>query len=111
MQKLKQVASALEAVVLRPYYPVSALFRMHRDRDGLRIDFMGQIDGVQAYEGVRGRAEVYKVGGQQLLVANPADVTLDEQGDKRGKDLAVIDTQTGSAMTKQFPKKRANTAV
>jgi hypothetical protein len=36
------VAIALEAVILRPYYPVSALFRQ---RHGLQIDFMGQIDG------------------------------------------------------------------
>ena len=28
MQKLKLVANALEAVILRPYYPVSALFRL-----------------------------------------------------------------------------------
>ena len=28
MQKLKRVATALEAVILRPYYPVSALFRL-----------------------------------------------------------------------------------
>jgi hypothetical protein len=47
MRKLKRVAEALEAVILRLYYPVSALFRLQRDRDGLQIDFMGQIDGVK----------------------------------------------------------------
>lgn len=67
MQKLKLVADALEAVILRPYYPVSALFRLHRERDGLQIDFMGHIDGVKSYEGVRGRAGVYQIGGQKLL--------------------------------------------
>jgi len=32
MQKLKRVAGALGAVILRPYYPVSALFRLQRER-------------------------------------------------------------------------------
>ena len=50
LQKLKLVAVALEAVILRPYYPVSALFRLQRESDGLQIDFMGHIDGVKSYE-------------------------------------------------------------
>lgn len=45
MRKLKLVAAALEAVIMRPYYPVSALFRLHRERDGLQIDFMGHQPG------------------------------------------------------------------
>src|SRR3954467_2927952 len=73
MQKLKQVAAALGAVILRPYYPVSALFRLHRERDGLQIDFMGQIDGVRSYEGVRDRAGVYQIGGHKLLAASLDD--------------------------------------
>jgi hypothetical protein len=56
MQKLKLVAGALDAVILRPYYPVSGLFRVHRDRDGLQINFTSHMDGVRSYEGVRGRA-------------------------------------------------------
>ena len=56
-RNMQKVATALEAVILRPYYPVSALFRLHRERDGLQIDFMGHIDGVQSYEGVRDRAD------------------------------------------------------
>jgi len=45
MRKLKQMATALEAMILRSYFPVAALFRLQRDRDGLQIDFMGQIGG------------------------------------------------------------------
>src|SRR5580704_8774835 len=52
MQKLKQVATELEAVILRPYYPVSAFFRLHREQDGLQIDFMYRTDSAQLYEGV-----------------------------------------------------------
>jgi predicted nucleotidyltransferase len=91
MQKLKRVAEALEAVILRPYYPVSALFRLQRDRDGLQIDFMGRIDGVKSYESVRGRAASYEIGGQKLLAASLDDIIRSKRAAGRGKDLAVID--------------------
>ena len=91
MQKLKRVAMALEAVILRPYYPASALFRLQRDRDGLQIDFMGQIDGVKSYESVRGRAASYEIGGQKLLAASLDDIIRSKRAAGRGKDRAVID--------------------
>ncbi len=91
MQKMKLVATVLEAVILRPYYPASALFRLHRERDGLQIDFMGHIDGVQSYEGVRGRARLYEIGGQKLLAASLDDIIRSKRAAGRGKDLAVID--------------------
>jgi len=76
MQKLKRVATVLEAVILRPYYPASALFRLQRDRDGLQIDFMGQIDGVKSYESVRGRAASFEIGGEKLLAASLDDIII-----------------------------------
>lgn len=91
MQKLKRVATALEAVILRPYYPVSALFRLQRERDGLQVDFMGYIDGVQSYEGVRARAQKYFVGGHALLTASLDDIISSKRAAAREKDLAVID--------------------
>jgi len=104
------VATALEAVILRPYYPVSALFRLHRERDGLQVDFMGQIDGVQSYEGVRDRAEVYEIGGQRLLAASLDDIIRSKRAAGRGKDLAVIDilekTRDEEAIAKE-PGKRS----
>jgi predicted nucleotidyltransferase len=90
MQKLKRVATALEAVILRPYYPVSALFRLHRERDGLQIDFMGHIDGVESYEGVRRGAGTYEIGGQKVLAASLDDIIRSKRAAGRGKDRAVI---------------------
>lgn len=67
MRKLKQVATALEAMILRSYFPVSALFRLQRDRDGLQIDSMGQIGGVKSYEIVCEAAPLpIEIGGQKL---------------------------------------------
>jgi hypothetical protein len=39
LKTLKAIASDLGAVILRPYYPVSGLFRIARDADGLQLDF------------------------------------------------------------------------
>ena len=91
MQKLKQVADTLGAVILRPYYPVSGLFRLHRERDGLQIDFMAHIDGVKSYEGVRSRADEFRIGGQKLLAASLDDVIQSKRAADRDKDRSVID--------------------
>jgi hypothetical protein len=75
LRKLKALAAALDAVILRPYYPASDLFRIVRDEDGLQIDFMGSIHGVRSLASLRSRARVVKFEGGQLLVATLADVT------------------------------------
>src|SRR5580692_11246138 len=109
MQKLKLVADALEAVILRPYYPVSALFRLHRDRDGLQVDFMGHIDGVQSYEGVRGRAGLYQIGGQKLLAASLDDIIRSKRAAGREKDravIAILERTRDEEATAKEPEKR-----
>jgi hypothetical protein len=90
MQRLKAVAQELGATILRPYYPVSALFRLQRDLDGLQIDFMGHIDGFASYESVRSRAEVVPIGGQAVLVASLADIIQSKRAAGREKDTAVL---------------------
>jgi hypothetical protein len=89
--KLKRRARALSAVVLRPYYPVSNLFRIVRDDDGLQVDFMGTIHGIRSFEGVRNRATMISVGSQELRVASLADIIKSKRAAGRPRDLAVID--------------------
>jgi hypothetical protein len=43
-------------MLLRPYYPVSGLFRIERDEDSLHVDFMSRIDGVRSLAALRSRA-------------------------------------------------------
>ena len=84
MQKLKLVADALGAVVLRFYYPVSALFRLQRN--GLHIDFMSKLDGITSYERLRGRAGVFHIGGQKLFAASLDDIARDGAALKKKSD-------------------------
>ena len=47
LQKLRALADRLGATILRPYYPVSDLFRLARDADGLQIDSMATVHGLR----------------------------------------------------------------
>lgn len=54
--KLQRVADLLSATAMRPFYPVSDLYRVVRDEDGLQLNFMARIHGPRSYEGLRDRA-------------------------------------------------------
>ena len=90
LQKLKQLARALDATVLRPYYPVSDLYRVVRDDDGLQIDFLGTIHGLRSLAAVRSRASVVEVGDVQIVVASLADIIKSKRAARRPRDLAVL---------------------
>jgi hypothetical protein len=61
-------------MVLRPYYPVSGLFRVVRDDDGLQVDFMATVHGFKSFESVRSRATVIELDGTPIVVASLADI-------------------------------------
>jgi hypothetical protein len=74
LAKLKRFAVRLEAVILRPYYPASKLFRVMNDDRGLQADFMPAIHGVKSFNSLRSRAEKMDFGGHNLWVANRTDI-------------------------------------
>lgn len=88
---IKRVAKLLGAVVLRPCYPVSDLFRVVRDDDGMQIDFMGTIHGIRSFEGLRRRASSFDFAGSTLWVASLDDVIKSKRAAGRPRDLAVLD--------------------
>jgi predicted nucleotidyltransferase len=90
LKKLKSIASELDAVILRPYYPISGLFRITRDRDGLQLDFMTGIHGVATFEGLRKRSNAVRFGDAQLMVAALADIIKSKRAAGRPQDLAVL---------------------
>jgi Nucleotidyl transferase of unknown function (DUF2204) len=91
LTKLKALARGLRATILRPYYPVSDLYRLVRDDDGLQLDFMATIHGLRSYEGVRDRATIIEVGGVPVRVASLADIIRSKRAAGRPRDLAVLD--------------------
>lgn len=90
LKKLKAIAKELDAVIMRPYYPVSGMYRLSRDADGLQIDFMSEIDGIPSFDGLRKRAVVMKLSGYSLTVARLADIIKSKRAAGRPMDLAAI---------------------
>lgn len=90
LAKLKRVADDLSAVVMRPFYPASQLYRVTRDADGLQLDFMVKIHGVRSFEALRGRASAVAFGEYCLLVASLSDIIKSKESAGREQDLAVL---------------------
>jgi len=91
LRKLKALARSLQAVVLRPYYPASGLYRVVRDADALQLDFMTAIDGIRSFNSLRSRASVVVFGGHSLLVAGLADIVRSKRAANRPRDRAVLE--------------------
>jgi hypothetical protein len=108
------VAAALGAVILRPYYPVSNLYRMVDDATGLQADFMPAIHGVRSFEGLRARAVKHSPHGCTLLVASLEDIIASKRAAGRDRDLAVLPVlertlqALASTGTPPAPKKRSS---
>jgi hypothetical protein len=90
LRKLKAVANSLNAVILRPFYPVSKLYRMVDDALGLQADFMPVIHGVRSFEGLRSRAIEHTLGKITVKVASLPDIIVSKKAAGRDRDLAVL---------------------
>jgi predicted nucleotidyltransferase len=90
-RKLKELAGRLGAVVLRPYYPASDLFRVVRDDDGLQLDFLGTIHGISSFASLKARAQPVRIGSANLLVAALADVIRSKAAAGRPRDRAILE--------------------
>ena len=91
MKKLKAVAQSLQAVILKPYYPVSDLFRVVNDDQGIQLDFMPRLHGIKSFEGLRSRATGLRFGEHEVKVASLADIIKSKRAAGRSRDLAVLD--------------------
>ena len=90
LRKLKAVANSIKAVILRPFHPVSKLYRMVDDASGLQADFMPVIHGVRSFEGLRSRAIEHTLGGIKVKVASLPDIIASKRAAGRDRDLAVL---------------------
>ncbi len=105
LQKLKAVAKSLNAVVFRPYYPASELFRVVRDDGSLQLDFMPRIHGVKSLASLRSRALRMDLGGCILLVAGLADIVKSKRAAGRPQDRAVLDVLERTLLEKKKNQK------
>jgi hypothetical protein len=110
LQKLKGVARDLGAAILKPYYPVSDLYRVVNDDQGLQLDFMARLDGVRSFEGLRSRAEAVEFGHARLLVASLSDVIASKRAAGRPRDLAVIEVLEKTLEEQDRQRKRQSGA-
>jgi hypothetical protein len=90
LKKLKAVAGSLGAVIFRPYHPVSDLYRIINDDQGLQLDFMTRMHGIRSFEGIRARATSVRFGDWELLVASLSDIITSKRATARSRDLAVL---------------------
>ena len=107
MRKLKAVAKELKAVILRPYYPVSKLYRMVDDEQGLQVDFMPVIDGVKSFESLRSRAKTVEVENSPLLLASLSDIIKSKKSASRPRDLAVMEVLERTLNEHENPQQEA----
>jgi predicted nucleotidyltransferase len=91
LRKLKAVARAFGGTILRPYYPVSSLFRMAVDDESVQLDFMATIHGARSCNSVKSRAICVDIGGEKILVAALSDITASKRAANRPRDRSVID--------------------
>jgi len=91
LAKLRKFAGRLDAVILRPYYPMSALYRVMNDDRGLQADFMPAIHGVKSFNSLRSRAEKMELSGRALWVANLVDIIASKRAAARPRDKAVLE--------------------
>jgi hypothetical protein len=90
LNKLKAVAADLRATILKPYYPVSDLFRVVNDEQGIQLDFMTRLHGIRSFEGVKSRAIFVDFGEHPLKIASLSDIIKSKRATGRDKDLAVL---------------------
>ena len=88
----KLLAKRWNGMLLRPFYPVSGLYRISLEEEGLQFDFMSQIHGAKSYDSVRGRAEWFPIGETGLWVASLADILKSKKAAGRPRDRAVLET-------------------
>lgn len=91
LKKLKIVADQLNGAILKPYYPVSGLYRIVNDDTGLQIDFMSVLHGIRSFESLKSDAVEVEFGAYRVKVASLAKIIQSKRALGRPRDLAVID--------------------
>lgn len=90
LTKLKSLAKDLGGMILRPYYPVSRLYRLVCDAPSIQLDFMPRLNGISSFISLRSRAVPVTFGSFNILVADLNDIIKSKRSTGRPQDLAVL---------------------
>ncbi|MBW1697664.1 MAG: nucleotidyltransferase [Deltaproteobacteria bacterium] len=91
LRKLKAFARELDAQILKPFYPVSSLYRVINDDTGLQVDFMSVLHGIKSFESLRSDAVEVEFEGYPLKIASLEKIIHSKKALGRPRDLAVIE--------------------
>ena len=91
MRKLKIVENELDAQILKPYYPISSLYRVINDNTGMQLDFMSVLHGIKSFENLRSDAVEVDFDGYKLKLARLEKIIKSKKALGRPKDRAVIE--------------------
>ena len=91
MRKLKVFAKELDAQILKPFYPVSSLYRIVNDDTGIQVDFMSTLHGIKSFENLCSDAVEVEFEGYTLRVASLEKIIRSKKTLGRPRDLAVIE--------------------
>ena len=91
MRKLKAFAEELDAQILKPFYPVSSLYRVVNDDTGMQIDFMSILHGIKSFNNLRSDAVKVEFEGYELKVAGLDKIIKSKKTLGRPRHLAVIE--------------------
>ena len=90
LKKLKRFADCIGGIILKPFYPVSGLYRVIDDERDLQVDFMTTIHGISSFESLRSDAVAAEFGGFTLYIADLKKIIQSKKALGRDKDLAII---------------------
>jgi predicted nucleotidyltransferase len=91
LRKLKVLANELDAQILKPFYPLSDLYRVVNDDTGLQIDFMSVLHGIKSFENLRSDTVEVEFEGYKIKVASLEKIIRSKKALGRPRDKAVID--------------------
>ncbi len=111
LKKLKKLADELEAQVLKPFYPISSLYRVVNDDIGVHLDFMTIIHGISSFESLKADAVEADFNGYKLKIASLEKIIRSKKALNRAKDRAVLEILEKTFYeTEKFRKKNVETS-
>ena len=90
LRKLKVFAGELDAQILKPFYPLSSLYRVVNDDTGMQIDFMSVLHGIKSFENLRSDSVEVEFDEYKLKVASLEKIIRSKKALSRPRDKAVI---------------------